>query len=250
MTTSTATDVPRQRRWVCVDCDVAVYKMNGELVDRPNGWDDAGRCITCQRKTAAKKDPQEGLLRFELLRGTQLKKAAKQAHVTMAVARAVRQQMVAHGEIEPLKAKANGNEGGPRVGAFSEHKDAIEKTLHEDPMQEDSKIGKEFGVNMRVVRRARERLGLPQPPTPTERDAATLRELGGATSADVFAERIGVQRAQGRRRLRKLVAAGLATVEQVRDGQARPKYYTATTPSTDPGNHPATGGHPLPHPSA
>jgi hypothetical protein len=226
---------------------------SGELLDRPVGWTDEDVCIQCQRKAADKEDGSEGVLRFEILRGTPIKKAAKQAHVTMAVARGVRQQMVRHGEIEPLRKDSNGNGDAPKrtAGAFSPHKEEIERKLKDDPTRGDGEIAQEIGVTPRTVTRARERLGLPAAPTDRERDAGLLRDLGPAATAEAFAERIGTQPAGARRRLRGLLAAGLADVETVHNGVGRRKVYTARggTGPNPSGNHPAEGGQPPATPS-
>ena len=225
MITPTTTE-RRRRRWTCSGCAVEVRNESGEPINRPAGWDADDRCVACQRKAADKEDGSEGVLRFELLRGTPLKKAAQQAHVTMAVARSLRAAMVRRGEIEPLRKDLNGNGGAPRrkVGVFSPHKEEIERALRENPTREDGEIAKEVGVSLRTVNRARDRLGLPQPPTQLEHDLEVLREIGPAATAEELAKHVGVQPARGRKRLRNLVAAGLADAEVVQNGG---KAYTA-----------------------
>ena len=248
MITATTTE-RRRRRWTCSGCAVEVRNESGEPINRPAGWDADDRCVACQRKAADKEDGSEGVLRFELLRGTPLKKAAKQAHVTMAVARSLRAAMVRRGEIEPLRKDLNGNGGAPRrkVGVFSPHKEEIERALRENPTREDGEIAKEVGVTLRTVMRARQRLGLPPPPTQVERDAKALREIGGPTTTARFGALVGVQRAHAGRRLRALVAEGLATVEVVSEGRTNSKLYRATEGAALIGDHPAEGGKPLAH---
>ena len=84
MVAATATE-RRRRLWTCASCSVAVRREVAGCSRAPR-WR-GNRCVACQRKAASKEDGQEGLLRFELLRGTSLMKAAKQAHVTVPGAR-------------------------------------------------------------------------------------------------------------------------------------------------------------------
>jgi hypothetical protein len=216
----------RRREWVCGECSVSVRMEDGGLIDRPNGWDADDRCVACQRKRIDKEEGSDGVLRFDLSRGVPLKKAAKRAHVTLAVARSTRAGMVRRGEIEPprkQRAEARHRSGRPR-GRWSPHREGIEQALRTDPARQDAEIAKKFGVGLRTVMRARKRLGLPAAPTDRERDADTLRALGPATTAEAFADRIGTQNAGARKRLRDLLAAGLADVTVAKNGR---KLYTA-----------------------
>jgi hypothetical protein len=228
---------------------VVVRLESGDLLDRPPGWTEDGLCIACQRKAADKESGSEGVLRFELQRGTPLMKAAKRAHMTTAASRAIRQHMVRRGEVDPQRKEASRNGSTPHKprkkkegnGTWSPHRDEIERVLRADHTRQDLDVAKEFGVTERTVRRARGRLGLPDEPTHLERDAELLRQLGPSATAEAFAARIGVQLAGARRRLRHLRDAGLAEVEVLQDGQGRRKLYTARTPPTPSGDHPAEG---------
>jgi hypothetical protein len=210
------------------------------LLPEPAGWKE-NVCVACQRENADKEGGNEGLLRFELQRGTPLKKAAKLAYVTMAVARGVHAGMVHRGEVEdPQRKEASRNGSTPHEprnrqktehGTWSPHREEIERALRADHKRPDAEVAQDFGVTQRTVVRARERLGLPSEPTRLERDAELLRQLGPSATAEAFAERIGTQVAGARSRLRKLAAAGLATVEVGRDGRGARQRHTARTPS-------------------
>ena len=109
-----------------------------------------------------------------------------------------------------------GTERERAAGRGSAHKDAIERRLREDPTRKDGEVAREFGVGVKVISRARERLEISQSLTQLEQDAKALREVSKPVTAEQFGALVGVERARGGKRLRKLVTAGLASVEVVR----------------------------------
>src|SRR4051812_10678636 len=88
----------RQHLWLCDGCEVTVRHESGALIPEPNGWA-AGLCVTCQRRELQEegKKGSDSLLRFELLRGAPLRKAARRAGLPLASARATRTNLIRAG---------------------------------------------------------------------------------------------------------------------------------------------------------